>query len=712
MKTGTFCNQPTLCMAVRRLPYLLVMSALAIGCATKHATYEIRHRALSYDASLLSSDYKEEMKYVRNRRDKLCTQRTGDVDTEYGQSSCHIAACDGQAPVQAALLRWDIQQFTQQCKADAAERDALCARAHAAIATPSDKPIPTLTGLTFSGGGIRSASFSLGVLQALDALHLLSQVDYMSAVSGGAYMASWVQAHLGGDQHDVYRDSLYYKVAATDFPDLLDDRGDNVEQLRTHAGFLSKGGYWEGSRLAFAYAWRWPFNFVLDVLAHVKVGINRFHPIAIYEDRIENTYFRGEQPAHSSAPPKRALKVSEANADPATTPYLIINGNLVNMGAPRDGRGSYECPALRKKEPTTFSRWVSTPVAEVFSLFGYPRRTFSDDTCNHYNFEFTRDFTGSDGLGYIKSEAFDRHVQHVEMDHGKPVKVWVDGDMNDGGSFPLAHAVAASGAAFDPDGYFGAVSGGEWWTWPIEYLASPVNLNLGYETWNFAREYNGFFGTGYDYFRMLTAQRLWEPSTDARWIKVTDGGHYEDLGIASLVRRGVSCIIAVDAGADPKWGFDDLKVLADRLRELGLTLKLDAATFDQARARGHVRLTVTKSSDSTTIVSTILYLKPLANPVDMSDRDKHPEHRDRIPHHLDAQWWSDKGDTDAVDKIKKIEWYQRTKAATDFPHTSTLVQSYDWETFDAYRMLGFQMAKTYLPYVADLDKCNFAKDEE
>ena len=53
-----------------------------------------------------------------------------------------------------------------------------------------------LTGLALSGGGIRSASFCLGVLQALDALaekkepRLLDTIDYISAVSGGGYMAS------------------------------------------------------------------------------------------------------------------------------------------------------------------------------------------------------------------------------------------------------------------------------------------------------------------------------------------------------------------------------------------------------------------------------------------------------------------------------------------------------------------------------------------
>jgi len=46
------------------------------------------------------------------------------------------------------------------------------------------------TGLALSGGGIRSASFALGVLEALHASGELKKVDYLSTVSGGGYMGT------------------------------------------------------------------------------------------------------------------------------------------------------------------------------------------------------------------------------------------------------------------------------------------------------------------------------------------------------------------------------------------------------------------------------------------------------------------------------------------------------------------------------------------
>jgi len=43
-------------------------------------------------------------------------------------------------------------------------------------------------GIAISGGGIRSASFGLGVLQAPMAHHILHRTDYLSTISGGGYI--------------------------------------------------------------------------------------------------------------------------------------------------------------------------------------------------------------------------------------------------------------------------------------------------------------------------------------------------------------------------------------------------------------------------------------------------------------------------------------------------------------------------------------------
>ena len=53
-----------------------------------------------------------------------------------------------------------------------------------------------LVGLALSGGGIRSATFNLGVIQGLAKNNYLTQVDYLSSVSGGGYISAWLVAWI------------------------------------------------------------------------------------------------------------------------------------------------------------------------------------------------------------------------------------------------------------------------------------------------------------------------------------------------------------------------------------------------------------------------------------------------------------------------------------------------------------------------------------
>jgi uncharacterized membrane protein YkvI len=55
-------------------------------------------------------------------------------------------------------------------------------------------------GLALSGGGIRSATFCLGVVQVLAERGLIKDVDYISTVSGGGYVGSLITSTIGGSR--------------------------------------------------------------------------------------------------------------------------------------------------------------------------------------------------------------------------------------------------------------------------------------------------------------------------------------------------------------------------------------------------------------------------------------------------------------------------------------------------------------------------------
>ncbi len=74
---------------------------------------------------------------------------------------------------------------------------------------PDDK---ARTALSISGGGIRSATFALGVLQGLAGAGILDKFDYLSTVSGGGYIGSWLSSWarrhtsgISGVQADLVR---------------------------------------------------------------------------------------------------------------------------------------------------------------------------------------------------------------------------------------------------------------------------------------------------------------------------------------------------------------------------------------------------------------------------------------------------------------------------------------------------------------------------
>jgi hypothetical protein len=92
----------------------------------------------------------------------------------------------GVGPVSAAPLRPPRLADDRLSRRPLSSRSSSVDHAHAA----------ELVGLAVSGGGIRSATFSLGVIQALASLDLLRRFDYLSTVSGGGYIGSWLAAWI------------------------------------------------------------------------------------------------------------------------------------------------------------------------------------------------------------------------------------------------------------------------------------------------------------------------------------------------------------------------------------------------------------------------------------------------------------------------------------------------------------------------------------
>jgi len=109
----------------------------------------------------------------------------------------------------------------------------------------------SLIGLAFSGGGIRSATFNLGVLQALAKKRLLRPIDYISTVSGGGYIGGWL---MGWMHHQGIGIQEIERRLSTP-PKMPEQAGDppEVHFLRDYSNYLTpRKGLLGADFLAFA----------------------------------------------------------------------------------------------------------------------------------------------------------------------------------------------------------------------------------------------------------------------------------------------------------------------------------------------------------------------------------------------------------------------------------------------------------------------------
>lgn len=160
-------------------------------------------------------------------------------------------------PLKTELFQEEV--FPQELE-EITRRRANCSVGHEA--NPLQNTFTThnnLVGLACSGGGIRSASFCLGVIQYLICHKLFSKIDYLSTVSGGGYIGSCVSA-LAKDDADNLK--------------LLTDKNgrhepDALNHIRNYSEYLRAGGFMRGLRI--------PILFVEGVLRSILT----FFPMVI-----------------------------------------------------------------------------------------------------------------------------------------------------------------------------------------------------------------------------------------------------------------------------------------------------------------------------------------------------------------------------------------------------------------------------------------------
>jgi hypothetical protein len=172
------------------------------------------------------------------------------------------------------------------------------------------------------------------------------------------------------------------------------------------------------------------------------------------------------------------------------------------------------------------------------------------------------------------------------------------------------------------------------------------------------------------HWRQPDLQHLWAEAAgtlhlDGRWLYVTDGGHYENLGLVEALRRGPDHLIVVDASGEAPGEFTALGQAISLARsELGVQISIDPSDLKPDPVSHQCKAPYVKGTftypEKQTADHHLFYLK-LAVPTD-------------------APW--------------DIIAYQQKHGT--FPTDSTLQQLYDDQEFEAYRELGYHCAQSVL----------------
>jgi hypothetical protein len=221
----------------------------------------------------------------------------------------------------------------------------------------------------------------------------------------------------------------------------------------------------------------------------------------------------------------------------------------------------------------------------------------------------------------------------------------------------LGTALTISGAAANPNmGYHSSPF--------ITFLLGALNARLG--AWQGNTNHNGrktYRKPGPRWaVRALFAELLGRTDNRQKYIQLSDGGHFDNLGLYEMVLRRCRLIVVSDAGRDPSSGFEDL---GNAIRKIRIDFGIPVDFAERIRilprrgkkpglycAVGKIRYSMVDGGKED---GDLIYLKPT-----LGGRDA------LIPYDVFS--------------------YSRT--AEQFPHESTADQWFDESQFESYRALG------------------------
>ena len=141
----------------------------------------------------------------------------------------------------------------------------------------------------------------------------------------------------------------------------------------------------------------------------------------------------------------------------------------------------------------------------------------------------------------------------------------------------LGTAMAISGAAVSPNmGYHSSPL--------LGFLLMLFNVRLGWWLGNPARATYDCAGPDISIVPLL-AELAGQTTDQGRWVYLSDGGHFENLGMYEMIRRRCRVIVVSDAASDPECAFEDLGNAARKIYiDQGVSIDFEALDLTPRQA--------------------------------------------------------------------------------------------------------------------------------
>ena len=174
---------------------------------------------------------------------------------------------------------------------------------------------------------------------------------------------------------------------------------------------------------------------------------------------------------------------------------------------------------------------------------------------------------------------------------------------------------------------------------------------------------------------------------DKRYVLLSDGGHFENLGLYELVRRRLKLIVVCDGAADAEYGFADLANAIEKVRaDFGAVIDINSDDLDVLVP--HRRDSYPKDDAIMPVatrgylIASIKYapLNPGASPEGAAARA--PQEECGLLVYLTTTFF----------KELSSDLHGYRQSHPEFPDEPTSDQFFDEKQFEAYRELGYQTA--------------------